>query len=242
MASMKRLNKKTLRKIRQAQTRVTTKYSISGRLKKRRPITLAMTTETELCRLARKHGTDKGGEHLQRGDTCHNYTSAYHQMFKDRRDDVKAVLEVGIGGGHSLRMWKEYFPHAWIFGIDNVNWSFGEDRILCFWGDQYNEDNLLTIMGLINHKFDLIVDDGSHEPAHQIFTATVLLPRLARGGYYVIEDIEPDCQPELIGNPIISELKRGWVWYPIPTGRGLGRAYCRCGCEGGEQLVVIRHV
>jgi hypothetical protein len=37
---VKRLGKKALRKLRQAQTRATTKYSVSGRLKKRRPITL----------------------------------------------------------------------------------------------------------------------------------------------------------------------------------------------------------
>jgi hypothetical protein len=199
---------------------------------------------TYLCQLARKHGTDKGGHHLQRGDTCHNYTPAYHAMFKDRREGVKSVLEIGIGGGHSLRMWKDYFPSATIYGIDSNAECLAqaEDRIQCFTADQYNEAELNRALEQIKSAlFDLIVDDGSHEPAHQIFTAQMLLPYLANDGIYVIEDIEPDCQPQLIGNPI-TQKSRYWTWNPLPTGRGIGRAYCRCGCETGEQLVVLRHV
>lgn len=198
---------------------------------------------TPLCSLGRKYGTDKGGWHLQAGDTCHNYTPFYHQMLNHRRNEVTAVLEIGIAHGCSLRMWKEYFPKAMIFGIDsNKACLFVEDRIQCYAADQYNELELLaTIYAARKPKFDLIVDDGSHEPAHQIFTAQVLLPYLASDGVYVIEDIEPDCQPQLIGKPIVDGLK-DHVWNPLPTGRGLGRAYCRCGCEGGEQLVVLRHV
>ncbi len=201
---------------------------------------------TPLCELARKHGTDKGGEHLQRGDTCHNYTPFYHEMFKDRRDTVKNVLEIGVAGGHSLRMWREYFPNAMIWGIDsNKVCIFNDGRIRCFAADQYNESDLLRVIRRIGEpKLDLIVDDGSHEPAHQIFTAQVLLPYLKADGIYVIEDIEPDCKPELIGDRITNTFgspPHHW-WQAIPTGRGLGRAYCRCGCETGEQLVVLRHV
>jgi hypothetical protein len=38
---VRRLDKKSLCKLRQAQTKATTKFSVSGRVKKRRPITLA---------------------------------------------------------------------------------------------------------------------------------------------------------------------------------------------------------
>jgi SAM-dependent methyltransferase len=205
-----------------------------------------MLNMTPLCELARKYGTDKGGDHLQRGDTCHTYTPAYWFMFRRRRHQVKAVLEIGIGGGHSLRMWKEYFPNATIYGIDSNPECLAqaEDRIRCFQADQYNEAELNRVLDQIKSTlFDLIVDDGSHEPAHQIFTAQVLLPYLANDGVYVIEDIEPDCQPQLIGNPIVQNMPtKEWTWNPLPTGRGIGRAYCRCGCETGEQLVVLRHV
>lgn len=199
---------------------------------------------TPLCELARKYGTDKGGGHLQRGDTCHNYTPAYWNLFHRRRHQVEAVLEIGIGGGHSLRMWKEFFNRALIYGIDcdPKCLAQAEDRIQCFTAHQNDGPELTRIMQTLDCKFDLIIDDGSHQPTHQIFTAQVLLPYLTRyGGVYVIEDIEPDCKPELIGDLIVDGLE-SYVWTPISTGRGLGRAYCRCGCEGGEQLVTLRHV
>ncbi len=37
---------------------------------------------------------------------------------------------------------------------------------------------------------DLVIDDGSHEPGHQLKTLVKLFPRVAPGGLYVIEDIE----------------------------------------------------
>ncbi len=200
---------------------------------------------TPLCELARKYQTDKGGEHLFAGDTCHRYTEAYHELFKHRCEQVQWVLEIGVNYGCSLRMWAEYFPRAWVIGIDsNEGCLFNEGRILTFAGDQFNQDDLLSIVRRVGRpQFDLICDDGSHEPAHQIFSAQVLLPFLASDGAYVIEDIYPDCQPQLIGNPIVQNMPmKDWVWNPIPTGHGLGKAHCGCGCGTGEQLVVIRHV
>jgi 8-demethyl-8-alpha-L-rhamnosyltetracenomycin-C 2'-O-methyltransferase len=200
---------------------------------------------TPLCHLARHYATDKGGAHLQAGDTCHNYTPAYHELFKDRREQVKWVLEIGVNYGCSLRMWKDYFPRAQIIGLDsNESCLFHEERIACFPADQFNERDLVDVVELLGKpELDLIIDDGSHEPAHQIFSAQVLLPYLERDGIYIIEDIDIDCQPQLIGNPVVQGMPtKDWVWNPIPTGIGLGKARCPCGCGTGEQLVVIRHV
>jgi 8-demethyl-8-alpha-L-rhamnosyltetracenomycin-C 2'-O-methyltransferase len=201
-----------------------------------------MNGETDLCRLARKYGTDKGGWHLTPPhDTCHNYTPTYFHLFRDRTDEIKNVLEIGIADGRSLRMWRDFFPNAMVWGIDlNPACIFTEHRIACYAADQSSKKDLDRVLGDNAPRFDLIVDDGSHEPAHQIFTARFLLPCLTPTGIYVIEDIEPDCQPELIGVPIVKQLP--YRWRPIYTGRGLGRAYCRCGCDGGENLIVIRRV
>jgi len=195
---------------------------------------------TPLCHICRHYGSDKGGNHLKAGDTVHRYTPVYHDLFKDRREQVRNVLEIGVNYGCSLRMWRDYFPFASIIGLDsNEECIFREERIWCYAGDQYNENDLIHVVEDVGEvRFDLIVDDGSHEPAHQIFSAQVLLPFLKRDGFYVIEDIYPDCKPELIGNPICAD--ETFRWDAIPTGRGLGKAHCGCGCGQGEQLVVIR--
>src|ERR1700692_4306194 len=91
---------------------------------------------TPLCELARKHETDKGGQHFRYGggdsDTNHNYTPVYHRMFEEDRDSVRNVLEIGVHQGSSVRMWKEYFPRAQIVGIDtNMEClRHAEDRIV----------------------------------------------------------------------------------------------------------------
>jgi hypothetical protein len=151
---------------------------------------------TELCELAIKHGTDKF--------PFHNYTKHYHEMFKDRRDTVKKVLEVGIGDdsmkntipdyvpGASLRMWEEYFPNAEIFGIDNNPNSLVHTwRIKSFQCDQGDPVQLQGFMASVPKGFDLIVDDGCHVPEVQILTARILFPLLAPRGIYVIEDVWP---------------------------------------------------
>ena len=45
--------------------------------------------------------------------------------------------------------------------------------------NQYNLDN----------KFDVIIDDGSHESEHILTSLKTLFPRLKTGGYYFIEDL-----------------------------------------------------
>jgi hypothetical protein len=149
---------------------------------------------TELCELAKKHGTDKG--------EFHRYTPHYHELFKDRRNEVKKVLEIGIGDvpgmsntvpnyvpGASLRMWAEYFPNAEIYALDNMaNLLINEGRIHSFCADQGDERSMRRILPELGTDFDLIVDDGSHAPEHQVSSAKILIPLLAVHGVYVIED------------------------------------------------------
>jgi len=155
--------------------------------------------KTELCELATTFGTDKCN--------FHHYTPHYHEMFKDRRNEVRKVLEIGIGDpasmadpsgkpyqpGASLRMWRDYFPNATILGLDNNrSLLFYEERIWTRYADQGDENSIRTaILSLSGWTFgfDLIVDDGSHVPEHQVNTAKLLVPLLAPHGIYVIEDV-----------------------------------------------------
>lgn len=141
---------------------------------------------TDLCKLATAYGTDKAGW----------YSPVYDLLLNGRRDEVKTVLEIGIGTkeamqhvpgyepGASLRMWADYFPNALVFGADVVP----SDLPNVFQLDQGNIAQLRHA-GEIHGPFDLIVDDGSHNPHHQIIGAQTLVPFLRRGGLYIIEDV-----------------------------------------------------
>lgn len=198
---------------------------------------------TPLCGLARHHGTDKGGWHTIAGQFCHEYTPVYHQLFGYRRQDVWRVLEVGVHYGRSLRMWADYFPNATIIGLDiHVPHLFDEGRIHCHWADQSQPDALRAAVGQAGGgMFDLIVDDGSHEAEHQAVTATTLLPYLAPGGVYVIEDIRPPCQHERITSQVT--VPDDVSLRIVPTGRGLGGLGCppacpHCGGSTAEVLII----
>lgn len=202
---------------------------------------------TILCELADKHQTDKGGRSTTYGgvpgDTCHNYTPAYHAMFGHRRDSVRRVLEVGVNAGSSLRMWEEYFPAAQIVGLDiRREVLFSAGRIECHYADQSSRNSLLAAVAAAGGgPFDLIIDDGSHEDAHQITTTEALLPLLAADGVLVIEDIQIDCRPELLANRIHAPA--GFAWRAVECGVGIGKARCHPGCQfcggtAGESLIV----
>lgn len=154
---------------------------------------------TELCNLAVKYHSDKAPSIL------HGYTPFYHELLKDRRDEVKSVLEIGIGcpetmdiegykAGASLFMWRDYFPNAHIYAIDILKEAMVNSyRIESFQCDQSRADDLYSLIQKTWGNFDLVVDDGSHQVKDQIFSAEFLLPYVREGGYYIIEDVsEPD--------------------------------------------------
>ena len=141
----------------------------------------------------------------------HNYIPGYESLFIDIRSSVKNVLEIGIGSlengqmggpdgplaslgyktGNSLRCWRDYFHNANIYGIDIFEHNLNEERITTFKADQSSETDLLNLMSNINNNLDIIIDDGSHNETHQVFSFMTLEKYLSPNGIYVIEDIQP---------------------------------------------------
>lgn len=175
---------------------------------------------TPLCALAFKYGTDKAG----------SYTALYDTLLRDRRDKVKNVLEIGIGSreamrhvpgyepGASLRMWRDYFPNAHIFGIDNdpavMFHDLGITTVEC---SQHSAAGLKAVTKLFGSSFDLIVDDGDHTVEGQLISANTLVPFLAPGGLYVIEDTH---KPEELSAQLRFEhAVVSYKYTPALTGR-----------------------
>lgn len=150
---------------------------------------------TPLCQLAIKYRTDKTPFLTRTASdpdwVTHGYTPYYDQLLSARRNEIQSVLEIGIAGGASLKMWRDYFSDAIIFGCDNdPKCIFKDDDILCFYLDQSNPDFLKEDIWC--HWFeqvDLIIDDGSHKSEDQYKTANALVPFLAPRGIYIIEDV-----------------------------------------------------
>lgn len=151
---------------------------------------------------------DEIARHTQPGKSVSElgYTAVYDLLLRDRRDQVKTVLEIGVLKGASLRMWEEYFSTAKVYGIDLHTYpglpdGKFTDRAQVFLADQSKPEELLEVMKRINAPLDFVSDDGSHKTADQITSLRTLFPFLADGGLYVIEDIEKmsDIEPHLKG-------------------------------------------
>lgn len=204
---------------------------------------LGVNMETYLDKLARKYQTDKGGNHLKYGggdsDSCHAYTKVYSEELSRKRFEVKHVLEIGINAGSSLRMWKAYFPSANIVGLDSNAQALihSEHRIMCLPADQNNAQSLHEAMAKLDPdapKFDVIIDDGSHEVEHQIVSLVTLLPFLAVGGNYFVEDIGPDTK-RTSRDRISDCIPEGFAIKDHHVEGGVGKAACT------EILLEVRH-
>ncbi len=136
----------------------------------------------DLSKLAKKYGADKWGKH--------NYTPVYYDLFKDRRESVKKVLEIGAGEGASLFMWRDFFPNAHIYaGEIEYSRLLIEKRIEVIKCNQTKEEDLISLINLTGPDIDLFVDDGSHKPEDQLFTALAIMPLLNKDAIYIIEDV-----------------------------------------------------
>lgn len=145
-----------------------------------------MDRNTRLCELAYKYGSDKCPQ-LKK----HTYTEYYFDLLEGKRDQVKKVLEIGVGGrGASLYMWQDFFPKAKIFGADiDVSRLINQNRIESIYCDQSNKKDLKRLISKTGPDIDLVVDDGSHVPDHQVISCLTLMPLLKKGATYIIEDV-----------------------------------------------------
>ena len=149
---------------------------------------------SDLTALAAVYHTDKWGEHF--------YTQHYQRYFAPWRKRDLRLLEIGVGGysaldkgGASLRMWKRYFPHAQVVGIDLYDKTqLSEERITVLQCDQTDTVKLASISEKYG-PFDIVIDDGSHLNEHVITTFRFLFPLLKSPGFYAIEDLQTAYWP-----------------------------------------------
>lgn len=158
-----------------------------------------------LSKLAYKYGSDKCPQ------LKHTYTPFYYELLKDKRKLIKKILEIGIGcygtmfhvaviydrgvkryyeKGASLRMWRDFFPNAQVFGADiEPETVFSDDRIITFQCDTRYKTSIEDLIRQTGTDIDLFIDDGSHDWRDQVFLAKVALPIIKKDVIYIIEDV-----------------------------------------------------
>jgi hypothetical protein len=139
------------------------------------------------------------------GHKWHHYLEIYDrhlQRFRVPRAHPVRILELGIGDGGSLQIWRKYFgAEAKIVGIDidpicQERVDAGTDAVI---GDQSDPAVLAAALGRLGGGVDIVIDDGSHIGRHQIASFEYLYPRLSEDGVYVCEDLLYSYSPAFEG-------------------------------------------
>ena len=164
-----------------------------------------------LSELCEKYGSDKGFINFDIYNKPykwhpHTYSTYYHSIFNLSRESIKNVFECGLGTnnpnvksnmtkngipGASLRVWRDYFCNAHIFGGDiDKKILFEEEKIKTFYVDQLNTNSIKSMWETIKvENFDIIIDDGLHESEANYNFFKNSFHKLKKNGIFVIEDV-----------------------------------------------------
>ncbi len=131
----------------------------------------------------------------------HMYTPFYYEYLKPYRNKFKKILEIGVGNnrqvkhlkngvvGASLRMWRDFFPNAMVYGGDVAKECIFEDeRLKTYYCDETKKESIENLIKQTGSDIDLVIDDALHHIHNQMFLFEVLMPLLKKDVIYIVED------------------------------------------------------
>ncbi len=141
-------------------------------------------------------------------DKWASYLDHYEKKLSSYQKLPIKLFEIGIMNGGSLEILSKYFVNAkLILGCDidlkckNLNYDKSNIKVVV--GD-INDNNIKA--EIIKHsKFDIILDDGSHNSDDVVKTFCNYFKHLKEGGLFIIEDLHCSYWRE----------HRGGLFYPI---------------------------
>ena len=149
------------------------------------------------------------------------YSRLYSKYLRNYLDKSINLLEIGAGcvnqysygsksdytPGRSVKVWRSILPKASIslLDIDECALNIEKEGYIkkgsVFIGSQ-DDPMILQRIVEADGPFDVIIDDGSHNPVHQLQTFYHLFSNgLNKGGVYVIEDLETSINME---DPLVN--------------------------------------
>ncbi|WP_052401482.1 class I SAM-dependent methyltransferase [Muricoccus aerilatus] len=133
-------------------------------------------------------GTDKSS-------ACHGYLKHYERLFAPWQHAPITLVEIGVFDGASLRTWRQFFSRARIVGldIDRSCLKHAAEGIEVVIGSQTDAAFLDEVARWT--RPNIIIDDGSHQADHIMFTFEHMFRHLVPGGCYVIEDLNAHVGP-----------------------------------------------
>jgi SAM-dependent methyltransferase len=157
---------------------------------------------THLCTLGSNYKTDKSP--YNDAGHRHPYTAVYSLFLSKFRFQPVRFVEIGIAGGNSILLWRNYFTHkdTHIFGFDrDTNFiksilNYGLTGVSLGEMDVNEELSIRNGLAATGGNLDVVLDDSSHGVDYQIRIIKQAIPFLRPGGVIIIEDIFRDTPEE----------------------------------------------
>jgi hypothetical protein len=154
--------------------------------------------------------TDKIPMTTRRKAKKHSYSEFYGPLFDPIRNSVRNMMEIGVREGGSLQMWQKFFPAATVWGMDmtlhHVTPEAARQGLKIAAGDGYNASDISAFVG--DTKFDVVIDDGSHQAWDQARFFNVWKEHVAPGGYLFSEDVLSTANAQYIVQAFEGEQRR----------------------------------
>jgi cephalosporin hydroxylase len=158
---------------------------------------------------------------------------SYHQLWKLLNVYPRSIMELGVDAGGSLLLWNDIFAPHTIIGLDINIEHEGLKRLEKFdniWLYAFNQSEPAALAKILLHidkaksnevqgtiitKFDLIIDDCSHDIDGAFACLGILWERLNPGGAYVIEDWKAFSDEEAATKLVmcLDMLDGSWMHY-----------------------------
>jgi predicted O-methyltransferase YrrM len=162
------------------------------------------------------YGSDKADVFKKTQNKGHGYSKFYEQKLEKLRNKKINILEIGSYAGASAAAFAKFLPMSNIFCFDiNIsNFEYKSKKIHVFGLDINNQKKAVKIINKITSecnfkKFDIIIDDGSHNLSDILIALKLFFKYLKNKGLYIIEDFKhPNYYPynRNINHILIDEL------------------------------------
>ena len=153
-------------------------------------------------------------------NTIHSYLPLYQKLLESKRHTATNVLEIGIGdfgekNGGSIKLWKDYFTNATIYGLDILpidrvmDELLNDDRVVLYTStDAYNDEFFMTNFLHKNIKCDFMLDDGPHTLESMKQFIKLYSQIMTNDGILIIEDVPSADWVTILANEVPEHLKQ----------------------------------
>jgi len=153
-------------------------------------------------------------------NTTHSYLPLYQKLLEGKKHTAKNVLEIGIGdfgekNGGSIKLWRDFFTNATIYGLDIlpidrvIDELLNDNRVILYTStDAYNEQFFISNFLNKNIKCDFMLDDGPHSLESMKQFIKLYSQIMTDDGILIIEDVQSINWINILKNEVPEHLKQ----------------------------------